>query len=97
MIVFCILVRTQGVVAVKRPGSGCPTSVHIVLLRAINIGGCSVVTADLRAMLADLGCENPRTLLHSGNAVFAVKTKASTAALEAKLEAEAPRRFGMPS
>jgi len=71
-------------------------TIHIALLRAVNVGGRSVPMAGLREMLADLGCENPRTLLQSGNAVFALKkTKASPAALEAKLEAEAQRRFGM--
>jgi uncharacterized protein (DUF1697 family) len=71
-------------------------TIHIALLRAVNVGGRVLPMADLRAMLEDLGYENPRTLLQSGNAVFAVKTKASPGALEAKLEAEAQRRFGMP-
>jgi uncharacterized protein (DUF1697 family) len=66
----------------------------IALLRAVNVGGRSVPMADLRAMLADLGCKNPRTLLQSGNAVFAMKGKASIAALEKRFETEALRRFG---
>jgi uncharacterized protein (DUF1697 family) len=66
----------------------------IALLRAVNVAGRSVAMADLRALLADLGCGNPRTLLQSGNAVFTVKTALAT--LEKKLEAEAQRRFGMP-
>lgn len=68
----------------------------IALLRAVNVGGRSVAMADLRAMLAELGCGNPRTLLQSGNAVFAIKARTSIAALETKLENEARRRFGMP-
>ena len=68
----------------------------IALLRAVNVGGRSVAMAELRAMLTDLGCVNPRTLLQSGNAVFAIKARTSIAALETKLETEAQRRFGMP-
>ena len=69
-------------------------TVHIALLRAVNVGGRSVAMADLRAMLTDLRCANPRTLLQSGNAVFAMGAKTSAGALEKKLEAEAQRRFG---
>jgi len=71
-------------------------TVHIALLRAVNVGGRSVSMAELRAMFVALGYENPRTLLQSGNAVFTLKTKASSAALEDKLEVEAQKRFGMP-
>jgi len=52
--------------------------------------------AELRTMLAELGCGNPRTLLQSGNAVFMFKGQMSLAAFEGKLEAQAQRRFGMP-
>jgi len=70
---------------------------HIALLRAVNVGGNrSLPMADLRAMLADLRCENPRTLLQSGNAVFGADAKISAATLEKKLEAEAQKRFGFP-
>jgi len=70
-------------------------TVHIALLRAVNVGGSgrSLPMAELRALLADLGCANPRTLLQSGNAVFAHKTGA--VALEARLEAATRKRFGM--
>lgn len=68
-------------------------TVHIALLRAVNVGGNVLVMADLRAMLAELGCKNPRTLLQSGNAVFTLTAGTSAAAFEAKLEAEAQRRF----
>ncbi len=68
----------------------------IALLRAVNVGGRSVAMAELRAMLAQLGCGNPRTLLQSGNVVFALKARMSAATFEAKLEAQAQRRFGMP-
>ena len=68
----------------------------IALLRAVNVGGRSVAMAELRALLAELGCGNPRTLLQSGNAVFTMKARTSPAALEARLEAQAQRRFGIP-
>jgi len=69
-------------------------SPHIALLRAVNVGGRMVAMADLRALLTDLRCGNPRTLLQSGNAVFALPAKTPATAFEAKLEAEAQRRFG---
>jgi uncharacterized protein (DUF1697 family) len=71
-----------------------PANHCIALLRAVNVGGRSVAMADLRAMLTALHCANPRTLLQSGNAVFALNAKTSAAALEKKFEAEAQRRFG---
>ncbi len=67
----------------------------IALLRAVNVGGRSVAMAELRELLAGMKLGSPRTLLQSGNAVFTVTGKTSTAALENKLEAEAQRRFGM--
>jgi uncharacterized protein (DUF1697 family) len=69
-------------------------TVHIALLRAVNVGGRSVPMADLRAMLTELGCANPRTLLQSGNAVFTAAAKMSSETLEDKLAAAARRRFG---
>jgi len=71
-------------------------SICIALLRAVNVGGRSVAMAELRTMLAALGCGNPRTLLQSGNAVFTLKARSSQTAFEATLEAQAQLRFGMP-
>jgi uncharacterized protein (DUF1697 family) len=68
----------------------------IALLRAVNVGGRSVAMAELRTLLAELGCGNPRTLLQSGNAVFTLKAQTSPTAFEAELEAQAQRRFGIP-
>jgi uncharacterized protein (DUF1697 family) len=43
----------------------------VALLRGINVGRAKrVAMADLRALLAELGYREPRTLLNSGNAVF---------------------------
>lgn len=58
------------------------------LLQGVNVGGRQLAMADLRRMLADLGFENPRTLLASGNAVFDAKETDS-----AKLEALLGRAF----
>ena len=45
---------------------------YVALLRGINVGGKKKVgMADLRAVLEDLGYGDVRTLLQSGNAVFA--------------------------
>jgi uncharacterized protein (DUF1697 family) len=69
---------------------------QIALLRAINVGGVKVSMADLKALLADLGLENVRTLLNSGNVVFRSKTK-SGADLENLLETEFVKRAGQPT
>ena len=66
---------------------------QIALLRAVNVGGIKVSMADLRALLTDLGLENVRTLLNSGNAVFVSKTKTG-ADLENLLETEFAKRAG---
>ncbi|HEY2676162.1 MAG TPA: DUF1697 domain-containing protein [Steroidobacteraceae bacterium] len=43
----------------------------IALIRGINVGrGNRLAMADLRGLLADLGLQNVRTLLNSGNVVF---------------------------
>ena len=49
------------------------SNTHIALLRGINVGSAKrVAMADLRALVANLGYADPRTLLNSGNAVFQV-------------------------
>jgi uncharacterized protein (DUF1697 family) len=68
-------------------------AVHIALLRAVNVGGRSVPMADLREMLVDLGLDDVRTVLQSGNAVF--QSSKSPDALETLLEKTAARRFGI--
>ena len=46
---------------------------HVALLRGINVGRAKrVAMADLRALVAELGYGDVRTLLNSGNVVFAV-------------------------
>jgi uncharacterized protein (DUF1697 family) len=70
---------------------------HIALLRAVNLGGKTMVAmAKLRAMAEKLGFVDVRTLQQSGNLVFETRGKQSTDALEKKLEAEAEKEFGRP-
>lgn len=71
------------------------TTSYIALLRAINVGGnAKVAMADLKALLANLGYENPQTLLQTGNLVFQTK-KTSSDKLEAVLERALADRLGL--
>lgn len=66
---------------------------YVALLRGINLAGKRrVAMADLRAWLAELGYENVRTLLQSGNAVFGSDKSAAT--VQAELEAHLAERAG---
>ncbi len=65
----------------------------IALLRAVNVGGRTLKMADLVTLAEDLGFEQPRTLLQSGNLVFGT-AETPDAVLERRLEAEAAARFG---
>jgi len=68
-------------------------TVHIALLRAVNVGGRSLPMATLREALAELGMGNPRTLLQSGNVVL--ESTKTPAALEALLEKAIAERLGL--
>jgi uncharacterized protein (DUF1697 family) len=65
----------------------------ICLLRAVNVGGRKVVMAELKAMAADLGFKEAKTLLASGNLVLDAG-RLSSEALSEKLEGEFSKRFG---
>ena len=67
---------------------------QIALLRAINVGGVKVSMADLKALLVDLGFEDVRTLLNSGNVVF--RGKDNTGELEKLFETEFAKRVARP-
>jgi uncharacterized protein (DUF1697 family) len=70
-------------------------TIHIALLRAINVGGTKQVgMADLRELLTHLGFGDAQALLQSGNLVFRSDARAG-AQLERVLEAEAQRRVGL--
>jgi uncharacterized protein (DUF1697 family) len=68
------------------------TSVHIALLRAVNVAGRNpIVMAELRNLLTELGFVGVQSLLQTGNLVF--RGKAPTGAdLEEFLEAETVKR-----
>lgn len=68
---------------------------HIILLRAVNVGGTGKLPmADLRELCTKLGFENPRTYIASGNLVV----ESSLAAEEVRLllEAELEKLAGKP-
>lgn len=56
---------------------------QIALLRAVNVGGrTTVAMADLRKVFADLGYEDAKTVLQTGNVVFTAKAAAQKLAAE---------------
>jgi uncharacterized protein (DUF1697 family) len=68
---------------------------YAALLRGINVGGNKKVPmADLRAMTAKLGFDDPRTLLQSGNLVFSARSQ-PMAKLEVLLEAATKKHIGV--
>jgi uncharacterized protein (DUF1697 family) len=70
-------------------------SMHVALLRGINVGGRNLVAmSDLRDLLETLGFAGARSLLQSGNLVFQSDRRAGTA-LEKFLEAETEKRLGV--
>jgi uncharacterized protein (DUF1697 family) len=70
-------------------------SVHIALLRAVNVGGSTPVQmAALRALLTQMGFGEVRSLLHSGNLVFGGGSPGGSS-LEPALEAAIAKRFAL--
>ena len=68
---------------------------YAALLRGVNVGGKTKIgMADLRALLTDLGFDDVRTLLQSGNATFSVDGT-DAAALEKLLEAELAEKLSL--
>src|SRR5512134_1775250 len=65
----------------------------VALLRGINVGRAKrIAMGDLRKQLADLGYENVRTVLNSGNAIFDARAEpAQTVA--ARIVAMLPKRL----
>lgn len=67
----------------------------LALLRAVNLGGKTMIgMADLRALLAELGFAEPRSLLQSGNLLFRSEGRTPDE-LESLLSAETERRLGL--
>lgn len=77
-------------------GSRLPNrSTFVALLRGINVGGHNKVPMkELKALCLELGLEDPRTVLASGNLIFESKSK-STATLAQKLEEGVKQEFGV--
>jgi len=68
---------------------------RIALLRAINVAGHQkIAMADLRVLFEDLGFDDVRSVLQTGNVIFSAKSS-STSALERHLEAESEKRLGL--
>jgi uncharacterized protein (DUF1697 family) len=70
-------------------------SIQVALLRGINVGGRNLVAmSDLRDLLGALGFAGARSLLQSGNLVFA-SDRPTGADLERLLEIETASRLGV--
>jgi uncharacterized protein (DUF1697 family) len=68
---------------------------HIALLRGVNVGGNNLIKmADLTALLPQIGLEEGKTLLQSGNVVFRSEGKSSRE-LEELLERKVESRLGL--
>ncbi len=68
--------------------------IYAAMLRGINVGGNKIIKMDkLRASLEEIGLEEVRTYIQSGNVVFKA-SKLSTTALSRKIEESIVRNFG---
>jgi uncharacterized protein (DUF1697 family) len=68
---------------------------HVALMRGINVGRAKrIAMANLRALVEDLGYNDVRTLLNSGNVVFAAPDLARADAA-ARIEAALTARLGV--
>jgi uncharacterized protein (DUF1697 family) len=67
----------------------------VALLRAVNVAGRNqVAMSDLRQLLTDLGFDQVKSLLQSGNLIFSANA-GTGARLEAALEEESQKRLGL--
>ena len=72
------------------------TTVYLALLRGINVGGKNKVPmAELKACVEELGCENVRTYIASGNVMF--ESNASPAELTEEIQEALPKKFKLDS
>jgi uncharacterized protein (DUF1697 family) len=70
-------------------------TVHLALLRAVNVGGHGqVAMSDLRRLAVDLGLSDVRTFLQTGNLLFRAEARPS-ATIERLLEAAARKELGV--
>ncbi|PTR32107.1 uncharacterized protein (DUF1697 family) [Rhodococcus sp. OK519] len=66
---------------------------YVALLRGINVGGINIKMADLRQVFVDLGFDEVKTVLASGNVLFS-SDSTDTASLKATVEASLRSVFG---
>lgn len=66
----------------------------IALLRGVNVGGITIKSAELREVFEELGFDDVRTVLASGNVVFAPADAAASADLKHRIEQALRDRFG---
>jgi uncharacterized protein (DUF1697 family) len=72
------------------------TKVYLALLRGINVGGKNKVPmAELKACFEELGCENVRTYIASGNVMF--ESSMSSAELTEEIQEALPTKFRLDS
>ncbi len=72
------------------------TKVYLALLRGINVGGKNKVPmAELKACFEELGCENVRTYIASGNVLF--ESAKSSAELTEEIQEALPKKFTLDS
>ena len=64
----------------------------VALLRGVNVNGITIRSADLAGVFRDLGYDDVRTVLASGNVVFSAK--GSLPALQSTIEQALRDRFG---
>src|SRR5262245_2638941 len=71
---------------------------RLAFLRAVNLGGRTILMADLRRTFERLGCERVETFIASGNVIFDSSAR-SEPALAAKIERalEAEYGFAVPT
>jgi uncharacterized protein (DUF1697 family) len=74
--------------------NGMAKSMHIALLRGINVGGKNLLPMKaLASLFTNAGCEDVRTYIQSGNAVFRADAKVA-ASLPERLGAAIKRAYG---
>ena len=66
----------------------------VALLRGVNVGGITIKSAELRALFDELGFAEVRTVLASGNVIFASAKRESHASLKRRIEQALRDRFG---
>lgn len=66
---------------------------YIALLRGVNVGGITVRSAELREVFEELGFDEVRTVLASGNVVFSTD-ETDAAKLKGRIERALTERFG---